>query len=481
MKQTLGPTLKQLELLSPLPPQRRKVTVALNCLACSGHESRVAVVVDTRDLPTTLETLKYVMDFSFVNPLRLSDSSLWFVQHPQCVVIGGFPGTIAHPNKMALLAGGIGYIDTQGNKATWSYKLLSSQCQFWERWVANCQTCNRTSAFDCLQVQLLAAGVSLPTTAEKAAFSLDRVYEKDIPKVLRRILLHSPCEFVPPRHTSQNPFSNFLREVDDIDFGLVEENRRREQERGKAAAATKRCLKRCREECFFVEYCPYILGRERSASHWCQTNPWGDTDMPKGPFSKAEIEATKREVLEQITPQHRKVIGFFAQNGGAATRIFGYWLELGKMDPTLQFVEWHEPKGHRKMRFSIEDSLYLLRTPFRQRKRYYRPRTWTRPQQLDDDTLFLYIELCQNNEYRIEKRRWFFRWYDRAPAATVELESDNKSFSVLDDRENPIGVFRNYGHIFAQKGNELPQLLLNHLRGIKPQMGSVETVLPESS
>lgn len=502
MKRTSEQNPNQLELIQQEPLKRRMVTVGLNAHTDTrwggyyyyrdfGREKRenvgIAVIVDTRDLPTNLKTLKHVMGYYFVDVLRIPAQTLWFTQHKDYVIISGYPGTAAHPTDMAKLPGGIGCV-TAHDKKVWSYKLLSSRCHFWERVTSDCKSCEHADFGQaCIRAQFLPHEPKPPETMAEAKTFLDCCPDDMLLTVLKQATRSGPFEVVHPRHTADHPFMKSLREANGIDFGFVEQGRKRERDRARNGVITKKCLKRCREECFFFKECDRTTGRMYGAPQWCQgTKETGSfrRDTPRGPFLASEVEATQKGVLGALAPEHRKTIEFFVQNGGAETRIFGHKLRLGKMNPTLQFVEWYEPYGHRAMRFSVEDSMKLLHTPYR---RPVRRGGYEYPEvhpglRLTDKYLFLYIELCQGNSYRVKKanRHTHMRWYEFV--RPVELELKSGYFLATDGRMNEVGMFGDYNAVFARKSSHtLPSLLLDYLNRTRPTPEPEETAEQETS
>lgn len=386
-------TLEQISLIKHELPSRQRFTYCTNeydnnaswqyqkrrysRVECDKH---IVLVFETK-CDDTSAVLK-LMQSSHVEE-ALGGEQRWFVQYPGMVVVGAYPVFRPLTKHYKLTPqGGVGFTHGKHHRDVriWQYKDLLESCFLLDRITNNCTLCAMSPA-ECFSSRL-----HVEFGAKKS--NLDDLYASSastLEAFLKQTFKGSDSwEYVSPRMCCADPFCARLRPFNTIDFSEVNASKHRNQVRAKNAVRTKQALLRCKRECVFNGHCAAM-------AHYCQTE-----GSLRGPF-RVDLSGVLRWFvstggLKGRTPED---VALIARNAGVETRLpDGRRWFLGKFTKSFEKVTFFQSHTLARYDFSWEDTLRLLRTPYRRAGTYVYPPVQWQFEKMNDEALLAYIELC---------------------------------------------------------------------------------------
>lgn len=210
----------------------------------------------------------------------------------------------------------------------------------------------------------------------------------------------------------------YLRFYDTLDITAqtIEANKKRFHERACNAAATRRKQAACRKQCVFAPCDLFSQGGRVSHINICLE----DRDVP-GPYPQERLAQIYRAWMKTFTRMRTpEEIAFIAFNAGKITRVFGCELTLGGMDKNLELVEFVGYRGKYFRYFSFEDTLEILRTPWRDGGDSYSRVHLRKAPEMPEEQLWTYAEIRQHH-YIPSRSYWggagvpiaWVKWHNR--------------------------------------------------------------------
>jgi len=233
--------------------------------------------------------------------------------------------------------------------------------------------------------------------------------------------LTSDLDLITPKRHHYADHRQTLRDSSEHDFTCIKEVGQRYSDRSRSAAETRKAIKRCKNECILYPSCDWSTKPYHGAPRHCQKKDYGS----QGPYTLEKIH--DKIPLPDIP---RDVVSLIAYNGGLETRIFGYWVQLQKMDfvgKTVEFIPVSGKSTAPGQTLTIEDALKLCKIPYRENGEYEKPRFHELTRLMDDDELRLYLLCCQYNETKGYRRT--FGWTEPR-IASIEWLSPTSSIKI---------------------------------------------------
>jgi len=389
--------------------------------------ARIVLFFDTTHLPgDNVQKMRAVVASRPVNALFAPP--VWYEQHPSGIVVSTMPTTI---NSVAMAAQqapdmqiGVTLGAEVSQRFQWSYAELEKKCQQLERLVG-CQDCPYKGKECAAFITSVGAG-EVRTHQDFQDFDV-------IDEYLRSALSSDlTWRYVPPNQLRRNPFTKrtFI-EVGDLSFDFVESRREDAQERATKSAETRRWRTRC-QQCVFAHYCPGMTDRRCS---------WGlrecfENNPVSGPFTQQELDAYLETYPFALS---RDKVEFLVRNSGVTrTRLFGGTYQLSRLEaPSSTNVIWERvgrSSGPPFLSFSFEDTMRIIRTPYRHERAYRYPKTYEGVA-LTNEQLHLYAAVCEKGGVSRGRRRG---WGDSLLEAHFVGSAYDSALTVHDARGNRV-------------------------------------------
>ena len=239
--------------------------------------------------------------------------------------------------------------------------------------------------------------------------------EDDMERYLRSESKKAGWTYIKPGNLVE-PFTPKLASVLDIYMDEAEEKLQEGRERWERGKETTAAVKRCEDECYVHAYCSGPCKPYHGLPSHCQKGTSYMRGSLTGPYSEEEINETYRVIRERINARPEHEIRQIAAYGGTSTWIFGYELELCKMDSDLRNVQFVRPTTMKRFTYSYEDAMTLLHTPYRHGKEYEYPGDGMRrieghglqyiEAKMSEKSLNIYMEACQYDSAK-EYSTWY--------------------------------------------------------------------------
>ena len=398
------------------------------------------------DTDHPMDHLHRVMDARFLKRWAIQQGvcQLWFVQVGDAIAVSDLPREVPLMSRYGNTQEGFGILrlDERGEweKRTWSYAELHDMCFNIEKLASNCQHCDDRDICFIACIETWAAETGKPGITWKirdsesgGLFADVDVEEKDevaeLMKRLEKFTAKSAWQFISPLHCIDEAFSPRLLEIDELNFDLktIEDNRKTRSERSQNAAATRRALKRCKNECWYNTLCvlnerPYY-GRPAK----CQEGRAYNSFSHGGPYTERQMYAAAQDFWENLKADNPNVfspeqIAYIAYNAGRSTWIYGCEYTLGRMTEKMDMVEFYNPTQRKpNLYVTFDDARLLCTTPYYHRGSYeypgrYRTQynrsgysygrvrrntgTWHEPPKMPPELFYAYLEVCQHTWIR---------------------------------------------------------------------------------